>query len=118
MPKRLSYWDKTNTSLNAMNLNIASHGRNDPKGNNLKEIQWYKKMISLEHNPRKNCSFSNILLWKDSISFQAKVRAAALKLEQQIILADCQVLAAILNFINQVSYIWASWSLVLRIFSI
>ena len=34
--------------------------------------------------------------------FQAKVRSAALKLEQQIILADCQVLAAILNFINQV----------------
>ena len=35
--------------------------------------------------------------------FQAKIKAAALKLEQQIILADCQVLAAILNFINQVS---------------
>jgi hypothetical protein len=34
--------------------------------------------------------------------FQAKVKAAAMKLEQQIILADCQVLAAILNFINQV----------------
>ena len=30
------------------------------------------------------------------------MKAAALKLEQQIILADCQVLAAILNFINQV----------------
>ena len=37
-----------------------------------------------------------------SFTFQAKVRSAALKLEQQIILADCQVLAAILNFINQV----------------
>ena len=53
-----------------------------------------------------------ILTWLSYVSFkihtsyifpfQAKVRSAALKLEQQIILADCQVLAAILNFINQV----------------
>ena len=38
--------------------------------------------------------------------FQAKINAIALKLEQQIILADCQVLAAILNFINQVRHYW------------
>ena len=52
-----------------------------------------------------------VLTWLSYVSFeihtyifpfQAKVRSAALKLEQQIILADCQVLAAILNFINQV----------------
>jgi len=43
----------------------------------------------------------------------AKVRSAALKLEQQIILADCQVLAAILNFINQDwgSYMKGAWVL-------
>ena len=46
------------------------------------------------------------------ISFlQAKQRAAALKLEQQIILADCQVLAAILNFINQVFTTKLPWDL-------
>jgi hypothetical protein len=39
-----------------------------------------------------------------NIFHRPKTRAAALKMEQHIILADCQVLAAIINFINQVGH--------------